>query len=239
MPDLLQFGTALVLGLVHSIDVDHAVAVSTLVSGRPGWPVAIGYGLRWGLGHSVAVLIAGVAVLAFGLRIDHRFDRAAELAVGAMLIGLGVYALRTLGNLHLHGPPAHGDHAHLHVHGAPLNHDHPHARPPGSPAASLGSSDVRHHPRRPLVLGLLHGLAGSSGALAIVPVALIGEWVAGIAYLLLFCLGVTAGMVLFALGLAEAIRRTSSRSMLWGRRIGRGIALLSLATGIWWIVRAV
>ncbi len=237
MADLLQVGTALVLGLVHSIDVDHAVAVSAMVSGRPAWPVAIGYGLRWGLGHSVAVLVAGVAVLAFGLRIDHRFERVAELGVGAMLIVLGVYALRTVGNLHLHGPPAHGDHAHLHVHGARQNHDHPHAKPPLGRAASTGSPDARHHPRRPLVMGLLHGLAGTSGALAIVPVALIGEWVAGIAYLVLFCLGVTAGMVLFALGLAEAIRRTSSRSMLWGRRIGRGIALVAVGTGVWWVVR--
>lgn len=226
MPNLLQFGTALVLGLVHSIDVDHAVAVSTLVGGRPAWPVAIGYGVRWGLGHSVAVLSAGVAVLAFGIRIDPRFDRWAEILVGIMLIGLGAFAFRTLGNLHLHQPPAHGDHAHLHTHGATLPHDHPH-RP---------STDRRHHPRRPLMIGLLHGLAGSSGALAILPVALIDEWWTGIGYLVVFCLGVTGGMVLFALGLAEAIRRATSRSIAWGRRIGLGIALGSVGTGVWWVV---
>jgi nickel/cobalt transporter (NicO) family protein len=216
--------------LVHSIDVDHAVAVSTLVSGRPAWPTAIRYGVRWGLGHSVAVLAAGIAVLAFDVRVDPRFDRWAEMLVGIMLIALGAIALRTLRNLHLHGPPAHGDHAHLHAHrAAPApSHDHPH--PP--------TADRRHHPRRPLIVGVVHGLAGSSGALAIVPVAVIGEWTTGVIYLVVFCLGVTAGMVLFALGLAEAIRRTTSRSSTWGRRFGLGIAVASVVTGVGWVVGA-
>jgi ABC-type nickel/cobalt efflux system permease component RcnA len=227
MTDLLQLGTALLLGLVHSIDVDHAVAVSTLVSGRPALPVAVAYGVRWGLGHSVAVLAAGIVVLGFGVRIDPRFDRWAEILVGVMLIGLGLLSLRTLGNLHLHGPPSHGDHAHLHSHRPAVGHEHPHQRQP----------DPRHHPRRPLVVGLFHGLAGSSGALAIVPMTMISDWWVGVAYLVVFCVGVTGGMVLFALGLAEAIRRATTRSLVWGRRIGRGIALVSVVVGGWWVVR--
>ncbi len=226
MSDLLPFGTALLLGLVHSIDVDHVVAVSVMVSGRPAWPIALGYGVRWGLGHSIAVLAAGIAVLTFGFRIDPRFDQWAEILVGIMLIGLGVLALRTLGKLHLHGSPAHGDHAHLHTHPGGPTHDHPHHPP----------NDRRHHPRRPLMVGLLHGLAGTSGALAIIPVTLMDDWRNGVAYLVIFCLGVTAGMVMFALGLAEAIRRASTRSIAWGRWIGRGIALTSVATGGWWVV---
>lgn len=235
MPHLLQFGTALVLGLVHSIDVDHAVAVSTFVASRPAVAVAIGYGIRWGLGHSIAVLAAGTVVLALGLRIDPRFDRWAETLVGVTLIGLGVFAFRALRNLHLHAPPAHGDHAHLHTHGpapiaAPIPppghaHDHPHGPP----------ADPHHHPRRPLLVGLLHGLAGTSGAVAIVPVAMIGEWWTGVGYLIAFCVGVTLGMVFFALGLAEALRRATGRSIAWGRRIGQGIALASVVTGVWWI----
>jgi ABC-type nickel/cobalt efflux system permease component RcnA len=226
MPDLLQITTAFLLGLVHSIDVDHAVAVSTLVAGRPAWPVAIGYGLRWGLGHSVAVLIAGITVLGLGLRIDPRLDHLAERLVGVMLIGLGILALRTLGNLHLHRPPAHGDHAHLHTHGPVRPHEHPHRPPP----------DRQHHPARPLLVGLVHGLAGSSGVLALAPVALIDQWWTGLGYLAAFSLGVTGGMVLFALGLAEAIRRATSRSLAWGRRIGLAIALASIVTGGWWIL---
>jgi ABC-type nickel/cobalt efflux system permease component RcnA len=231
MDDLLRFGTALLLGLFHSIDVDHAVAASTVVSGRPAWPMALRYGLQWGLGHSVAVLLAGVALLGFGVRISARFERIAELGVGILLIVLGALALRTLGKLHLHRPPAHGDHAHLHAHGSAAPHDHLHAH------ADPSAVDQRHHPSRPLVVGLVHGLAGSSGALALIPVTLIGSWMTGILYLVAFGLGVTAGMALFALGLAEAIRRASGRSMLWGRRIGRGLALLGLVTGGWWILK--
>jgi cytochrome c biogenesis protein CcdA len=226
MSILLPLGTAFVLGLIHAIDVDHAVAVSTFVAGRPALRTAIGYGVRWGAGHSVAVLAAGSLVLALGLRIDPRFDQWAESAVGVMLIALGLLALRSLRNLHLHGPPAHGDHAHLHVHGqAPTKHEHGHPTP----------REAHHHPRRPMLVGLLHGLAGTSGALAIVPVTLLSSWQAGLAYLVAFCVGVTSGMVLFALGLAEALRRTSARSLSWGRRIGQLIALVSIITGAYWI----
>lgn len=220
----LPLGTAFLLGLIHAIDVDHAVAVSTFVAGRPAVRVAVGYGVRWGLGHSVAVLIAGSLALGLGLRVDPRFDRWAESAVGLMLIGLGIMAFRSLRNLHLHDPRAHGDHAHLHVHRRPAE-DHPH---PTAPAP-------HHHPRRPMLVGLMHGLAGTSGALALVPVTLVSTWQAGAGYLIAFCVGVTAGMVLFALGLAEALRRTSARSLEWGRRAGQVIALVSMTTGAFWL----
>jgi len=228
MPLLLPMGTAFVLGLIHAIDVDHAVAVSTFVAGRPAVRTAIGYGLRWGIGHSGAVLIAGSAALALGLRFDPRFDRWAESAVGLMLIGLGIMAFRSLRNLHLHHPKAHGDHAHLYVHREP-GRDHPH---PASP-------QPYHHPRRPLLVGLMHGLAGTSGVLAIVPVTLVSTWQVGVGYLVAFSVGVTAGMMLFALGLAEALRRTSARSLIWGRRAGQAIALGSVVTGAVWLLNAV
>lgn len=228
IPDSLPFGTALVLGLMHAIDLDHVMAASTYVSGRPAVAAAVGYGIRWGLGHSVAVLIAGLLVLAFGITIDPRFERLAEGAVGVMLIALGGFALKALRNLHLHGPPSHGDHVHLHTHRAadPKRHDHPH-----EPKAS----EAHHHPRRPLLVGLMHGIAGGSGAIAILPVTLISDWRVGIAYLVIFCLGVTVGMVLFAFGLAAAVRHATGRSLRWGRAIGLAFALASIATGLFWI----
>ena len=229
MPTLLPLGTAFVLGVIHAIDVDHAVAVSTFVTGRPALRSAVSYGVRWGLGHSVTVLVVGSLAVAFGLRIDPRFDQLAEGAVGMMLIALGFFAFRSLGNLHLHGPPAHGDHAHLHAHRrGPVAHEHGHPSP----------TNPVHHPRRPMLVGILHGLAGTSGALAIVPVTLMSSWQTGLGYLATFCVGVVVGMVLFALGLAEALRRTSARSLIWGRRIGVLIALGSMATGLYWVAAA-
>lgn len=232
MTDLLPVATAFVLGLAHAVDADHAMAVSTFVSGRPAWPLAVRFGLRWGIGHSISVLAVGTALLVSGFTIPAAFDLWAERLVGVMLIGIGGWALWSRRKLHVHQPGSHGDHAHIHLHpdAAPA-HEHAHDRP--APA------EHHHHGRRSVTLvGLLHGLAGTSGALALIPVTLLGDWKVGLAYLLAFCGGVTLGMASFALMLAVAITRATGQSVRWGRRIAAGIAIGSVATGMFWLVRS-
>lgn len=230
MTDLLTFATAFLLGFVHAVDVDHAVAVSAYVSTRPSLGAAARFGLRWALGHSLTVIAAGGLLLALGIRWSEAFDRWAEALVGAMLVVVGIWAVRSLRNLHFHGPPGHGDHAHLHAHPAPRPvHEHPHG---------TGERTRHHHPRGIALVGMLHGLAGTSGVLALVPVGLIGSRALGVAYLLLFSAGVVAGMVLFASVVSVALTRTAGRSVLWGRRVAQGVALTSVVVGIAWMVQA-
>ena len=88
------------------------------------------------------------------------------------------------------------------------------------------------------MVGLLHGLAGTTGALALIPVTLMNDWRVGFAYLIVFCVGVMLGMASFALMLAVAITKATGQSVLWGRRIGSGIALGSVAMGMFWLARA-
>ncbi len=231
MVDLLPVATAFVFGLAHAVDADHAMAVSTFVSGRPAWPLAVRFGLRWGVGHSVSVLAVGTVLLVSGLKIPAGFDQWVERLVGLMLIGIGGSALWSRRNLHVHTPGSHGDHAHLHLHPkAPPAHEHAHDRPASGPH--------RHGPRGVTLVGLLHGLAGTSGALALIPVTLMSDWRVGIAYLIAFCAGVMVGMASFALILAVAITKAAGQSVSWGRRIASGIALGSVATGMFWLVRA-
>jgi hypothetical protein len=227
MADLLPFVTALLLGLLHSIDLDHAMAVSAFVGTATSARTAIGFGLRWGLGHSVTVTAIGLALVLAGVRLGTVLDGWAERAVGLALIAVGVWSFRAARNLHAHPAPAHGDHAHLHLHGVRSDrHDHPHG-------AAL--PDPHHHPRGITWLGILHGLAGSSGVLALIPVTLLDSPGAGLLYLLMFSLGVTTGMTIFAFALARTIARASGRSVLWARRIGRGIAVASVVTGAVWL----
>ena len=231
MVDLLPVATAFVLGLAHAVDADHVMAVSTFVSGRPAWPLAVRFGLRWGVGHSVSVLAVGTVLLGSGLKVPAAFDLWAERLVGIMLIGIGGWALWSRRNLHIHQPGSHGNHAHIHLHpGAPPAHEHSHDRPTAG-----------HHHRGPpgvTMVGLLHGLAGTSGALALIPVTLMNDWRVGFAYLISFCAGVMLGMASFALMLAVAITKATGQSVLWGRRIASGIAVGSVATGVFWLVRA-
>jgi nickel/cobalt exporter len=229
--DAIALGTAAMLGCLHALEVDHMVAVTTFVSRRPTFASAARFGLRWGLGHSIAVLAVGSLLLAGGVRWPARWDAYGEGLVGLMLIGLGVWSLASARKLHLHSAEEHGGHGHLHVHRGAGGHGHPHdaATPPTS-----------HHEHGAVTLvGLLHGLAGTTGVVALVPVTMMDRVGLGLGYLTSFGAGVTLAMVLFALLAAGAMHHAGRRSLVWGRRSVALVGCGALAVGVWWIARAV
>ncbi|HEX3234786.1 MAG TPA: hypothetical protein VHR41_11360 [Gemmatimonadales bacterium] len=229
--DIIALGTAGMLGCLHALEVDHMVAVTTFVSRRPTLASATQFGLRWGMGHGIAVLAAGGFLLATGIRWPLRYEPLGEGLVGLVLLGLGGWALASARKLHLHSAEEHGGHAHLHVHQGLGTHGHPHG--PASPPA-------RPHDHGGITLvGLLHGLAGSSGVVALVPVTMMDRVGLGLGYLTAFGIGVTLAMILFALVAAGAVRRASSRSLAWGRRSVMLVGFLAMAIGAWWVARAV
>lgn len=234
------------------------VAVTTFVTGRPSLSGAARFGFRWGLGHSLAVMLFGGVLLVTGLSWPGRFDAVGEGIVGLMLVGLGMWAIRSSRKLHLHPPDEHGDHAHLHVHrGAESSHHH-HGPPAAAPhehrhahhhhehAANQhdhhdmpAASPVRHQHRHGITLvGLMHGLAGTSAVVALIPVTLIERLDVGLAYLAAFGVGVTAGMVVYATVAAFAMRQAAGRSLMWGQRMSAVVGLAGIAVGAWWVVRA-
>jgi len=227
--DAIALGTAAMLGFLHALEVDHMVAVSTFVSRRPTLVAATQFGLRWGLGHSLAVLAAGGVLLATGVRWPARYESYGEALIGLMLVGLGAWALASARKLHLHSAEEHGGHAHLHVHRGPGRHQHPHgpALPPDRPHDHGGIT----------LVGVMHGLAGTTGVVALVPVTLMDRVGLGVGYLLCFGLGVTAAMTLFALVAAGAIRQVSSHSLAWGQRAAMAIGLSGIGVGLWWLGR--
>ena len=228
--------TALMLGFLHALEVDHLIAVTAFVAGRPSPRTAAEFGFRWGVGHSVAVLLLGGALLLTGVRWPERYDAWGEGLVGLLLLALGGWALRSSRKLHLHPPAEHGDHAHLHVHGDGGHaHAHPHAAP-APPEAPVPPHDHRHGIT---LVGLMHGLAGSSGVVALVPVTLIQRLDVGFAYLAAFGVGVTAGMMVYAVVAALAMRQAAARSLVWGRRIAGLVGTAGIGVGIWWVWRAV
>jgi hypothetical protein len=199
---LLALGTALVLGFLHALEVDHMVAVTAFVSRRPTVPAALAFSLRWGLGHSLAVFAAGAILLATGLSWSPSLSGVLEAAVGVALVSVGIWSLRTARNLHPHHPVEHRAHRH-------------------------GIASV----------GLLHGLAGTSAVVALIPVTLLHNTVLGLAYLALFGIGVTAGMIGFAVVAALAMGRASGDSVVWGRGVASCAGIGSIGVGLWWIGR--
>ena len=82
MTGLLALGTALVLGFLHAIEIDHMVAVTAFISRRPTVPAALAFSLRWGLGHSLSVFAAGAILLATGVSWSPSLAGVLEGAVG-------------------------------------------------------------------------------------------------------------------------------------------------------------
>ncbi|MFI5234118.1 MAG: hypothetical protein ACHQXA_00265 [Gemmatimonadales bacterium] len=228
----VTLGTAAVLGFLHALEMDHMLAVTAFVSRRPALATAAGFGARWGVGHSISVCLAGGILIVTGVHWPERYDSVGEIVVGILLFGLGAWALRSASKLHLHPAEEHGGHAHLHLHRqAAADHAHPHER---------GSAPGHDHVHRHGItgVGMLHGLAGTAGVVALVPVTLITSKILGFGYLVAFGVGVTAGMTLFAFIAALAMRTAAERSLQWGRRIAAGIGLAGILAGIWWVWRA-
>ncbi len=115
MMELLPLMTAVSLGFLHALEPDHMAAVTTFVSRRPRPAEALGFGLRWGVGHSAAILLVGSALIALGIHVPEGVVAGLEFGVGTMLLGLGVWLLWSVvhGGAHALADPDHG-------------HDHPH-----------------------------------------------------------------------------------------------------------------
>ena len=241
MTNFVTLATACVLGFIHALEIDHMLAVTAFVSRRPTLVTAVRFGFRWGIGHSVAVLLAGSLLLATGFRWSERYDRLGEALVGAMLIGIGAWALRSTRNLHVHPPDEHGDHLHVHTHGHGADlHQHPHPHPEPAAQAAAESHDHAHRPSRSIgLVGLMHGLAGTTAVVALVPVTMLDRTIVGVGYLLAFGFGVTVAMTMFAAASALAMRQAAARSLRLGRTVSGWVGAAGMLTGALWIWKAV
>ncbi len=214
-------GLGLLLGLRHALDADHVAAVSTLVSRERGLVRSCLLGAFWGAGHTLALLGAGIAVIAFKLTITPGVEEALERMVGLVLVLLGGHVLlRALGGLLVHGHEHTHDgvahrHAHLHVGSSDAGHVH---------LIQLGG--------RPFVVGLLHGLAGSA-ALTLLVLGTIPSPVGALAYIVVFGVGSTAGMLLLSglVGLPVALAAHGAHRLQTAIQVVAGIG--SAALGLW------
>ncbi|MCU0686879.1 MAG: hypothetical protein MUF34_32305 [Polyangiaceae bacterium] len=97
------------LGLRHAIDTDHVIVVSALVQREPGVWRAARIAALWGAGHTVAFLTLGLLIVLAEVRLPPTFERAADLLVASMLIGLGLWHLARSRHAAVDaGPPAAG-----------------------------------------------------------------------------------------------------------------------------------
>ena len=189
----------------HATDPDHVIAVTTIVARQRSIKHAALIGILWGLGHTITILVVGTAIILFRLVIPPRIGLALELSVGFMLVLLGILNLTGTLNWIRHRIGA-GARARLplHAHGNSL-----HSHAPGVGAEPQGQVEVSttednldralnslglFRILRPLVVGVVHGLAGSA-AVALLVLATIPNPLWAIVYLSIFGVGTIAGMM--------------------------------------------
>jgi ABC-type nickel/cobalt efflux system permease component RcnA len=228
---VVVLAVALLLGLRHASDPDHLAAVSTLIASDPsdGRERAGRLGLAWGLGHALTLGLFGLPVVLFSAYLPEAAQRAAEAAVGLMIMALAVRLLvrwhRGQFHAHVH---SHGEleHRHLHPHDHAPEHDHAH-----EPEIRLGRS-----PRAAFAIGLMHGTGGSAGV-AVLVLATIPDQAEAVAALGVLALGTAVSMALLSSGFGYAITRGPAlRRML---AFAPAMGVLTLAFGGWYALGAV
>jgi ABC-type nickel/cobalt efflux system permease component RcnA len=232
----LALVVALLLGLRHATDPDHLTAVSTLVLSdeRRGGRRAAALGLAWGLGHAATLVALGIPLVLFHHVLAEPLHRAAEVAIGLIIVALAARLLLRWrrGYYHVH-PHAHGvvRHAHPHVHehapaaGHPAPDGHAHAH-----AEQLGRT-----PLAACAIGLVHGVGGSAGAGLLLVGATPGR-VAALAALVVFALGTAAAMALVSSALGHPHARGPHHA-----RVTAAVPVLgtlSLLFGVWYALGA-
>ncbi len=226
--------TAFFVGALHAIEVDHMVAVSVFAGLKPKVKTAARYGARWGLGHAAMVVLVGALIALAQISISESWLSVGEAVVGVALIGLGLWALRAGKQIHIHAPAEHDDssrsaHGHVHTHGAEED-DHRHHH-------HSKVNDNSRHQHFPTMMGALHGLVGSAPIVALVPIALVTSFSQALIYLLVFSIGTTLAMTVYAALAAAAIGRLSLGSGRI-RYLTYGISAITMVVGCYWIARA-
>ena len=206
------------IGLRHALEADHVAAVASIVTQKQGKSAAWRHGAVWGLGHTITLFIFGTVALLADTLIPHHVAALLECAVGLMLLYLGLDVLWRMSRngVHFHVHQHHGK-RHLHAHQHHLDessddetaHQHTHSKP---------------FPIRTLMVGIMHGMAGSAALVVLTLNAAQNFWL-GMGYILLFGIGSIAGMAL----ISAAISLPFSLS---NKRIERFVGYLQLGIGV-------
>jgi high-affinity nickel permease len=217
----------LVLGMRHSTDADHVVAISTIVSKQRSIRNAAFIGSVWGLGHTITIFIVGALIILFGVEIPPRLGLSMEFSVALMLILLGVLNLSgVMQKVTSYFTPAS-------------------AQGKAVPTVALAGGDRTRMERwmdksvgrfglyqclRPLVIGLVHGLAGSA-AVALLVLSTIHNPAWATVYLLIFGAGTMIGMMCMTAAIAVPLTFAGDRFAKVSKFLGAASGMVSVCFG--------
>lgn len=221
-------GLGFLIGMAHAFEADHLAAMGGIAAKNKsrGWKGLTLRGCAWGMGHTITLFLVCGAVLILGTQLSVAREAQLEFAVGLMLVGLGLHVLWRLWR----------DRVHFHVHShqdqaAPHFHAHSHR-------SARVSHDVDPHMHEhskqglvaPLAVGLVHGVAGSAGLLALAAAGTQTPLVA-LGYVLIFGIGSILGMGVLSFAVYWPMRFAEQSATLLHRGLIITAGLVAVAIG--------
>ncbi|WP_291856213.1 urease accessory protein [Bradyrhizobium sp.] len=212
------------LGMQHALEADHIAAVSSIAARRNRVADIVKHGLTWGLGHTLTLFVFAGAAILLGRAIPEAVAGPLEAAVGVMLIGLGAHVLWRLWRDRVHF------HRHRHGDGTVHFHAHSHAGET-APHAREAHAHAHGFRWRTLLVGLMHGMAGSA-ALLVLAATQASSPALGVGYIGLFGIGSMIGMGVLSTVIAVPLA-VSAHGLTWANRGLQGaVGLATVAIGL-------
>lgn len=209
-------------GSIHVLaGPDHLAAISPLAveSKKSTWII----GLRWGIGHTTGVGLVGLLAL-IGREIIpiDIISSYSERLVGLVLITIGIWGI--------HKALSKKIHTHHHMHdGTEHVHVHTHL------TIGVDPEKEHRHTHAALVVGIIHGFAGSSHFLGILPALALPTRADAIIYLAAFGAGTICAMMAFSSLMGMLAVRLAQRGIQFYHRLLIGFSSLSIIIGSVWL----
>lgn len=225
------------LGMRHATDPDHVIAVSTIVTRENNARCSALIGAAWGAGHTITILAVGGVIVLFRIALPARVGLTMELAVGVMLIVLGLKNVGRLfaGTVHKNGAEfechSHSDYIHSHEQSRPHTHQFSPQQNSGADLDRWSGKVDSYQLLRPLIVGVVHGMAGSA-AIALLVLSAIPGVSGELAYLGVFGIGTIAGMMLITCTIAGTLAYGQKRFLRIDRYLGVAAGVISVVFGI-------
>lgn len=219
----ILMATGLGVGMLHAFDADHVLAVASLSGKKKTFLSILKYSFKWGCGHGGILLLCGALFLLWDIQPNETLVRFAELTVGIILCVCGAYLLWSLRSKRIQlVEHQHGDVTHTHL---------------VQTAQDSGAKKIIKHEHTPVLVGFIHGLAGSAPVIALLPSLMMGNSAVAFLYLMLFSVGCLVGMTAFGMVLAKGqstLYKVSMKAVQWFRGV---LGSVSLLFGVYWLVQ--
>jgi ABC-type nickel/cobalt efflux system permease component RcnA len=230
----MPFLFGLLAALIHVLSgPDHLAAVGPLAFNTKirSWLI----GMSWGFGHIFGMLLIGILFFFFKDLIPVEFiSTNSDRIVGIMLIVIGIWAF-----YRLYRQKTKEKHEHYHIHSTPegdtVIHSHPHKH--NKPLEPHSHKQIEKQTvKTALGIGTIHGLAGVSHIIALLPTLAFASKTGSIFYLLGFAAGTITAMVSFSFVMGLIAHYTGKKQKPYAFTIFSGItASCAIIVGFYWI----